>query len=113
MKTNNIDKAVNNNNLSSLLRQITGINHKNLNKILLLNGCSNTSYKLIGASSSKFNIRGQCEFFFNLQNNKINLNILKLKKIKNYRGIRHILRLPVRGQRTHTNAKTSRRLGKK
>jgi small subunit ribosomal protein S13 len=31
-----------------------------------------------------------------------------LKDIKNYRGIRHIKRLPVRGQRTKTNSRTVR-----
>lgn len=35
-----------------------------------------------------------------------NMNIKRLKDIKCYRGIRHIRRLPVRGQRTRTNART-------
>ncbi len=34
------------------------------------------------------------------------MNIKRLKDIKCYRGIRHIKRLPVRGQRTRTNART-------
>lgn len=38
-------------------------------------------------------------------------NINRLKKIQCYRGIRHIKGLPVRGQRTRTNART--RKGKK
>ncbi len=33
-------------------------------------------------------------------------NIKRLKDIKSYRGIRHIKRLPARGQRTKTNART-------
>lgn len=33
-------------------------------------------------------------------------NIARLKEIKCYRGIRHRLGLPVRGQRTRTNART-------
>jgi small subunit ribosomal protein S13 len=33
-------------------------------------------------------------------------NIKRLKDIKSYRGLRHIKRLPVRGQRTRTNART-------
>jgi small subunit ribosomal protein S13 len=37
---------------------------------------------------------------------KIN-NIKKLIKISSYRGFRHVKGLPLRGQRTHTNAKTS------
>jgi len=38
-------------------------------------------------------------------------NIQRLKEIRCYRGIRHIRGLPVRGQRTRTNART--RKGKK
>jgi ribosomal protein S13 len=36
---------------------------------------------------------------------KINKNISFYKKIKNFRGTRHLNNYPVRGQRTHTNAK--------
>ena len=35
-------------------------------------------------------------------------NIKRLKDIKTYRGIRHLKRLPVRGQRTKTNSRTIR-----
>lgn len=38
-------------------------------------------------------------------------NIKRLQDIRSYRGIRHNLRLPTRGQRTKTNARTRR--GKK
>jgi small subunit ribosomal protein S13 len=38
-------------------------------------------------------------------------NIKRLKEIKSYRGIRHAMNLPSRGQRTKTNARTRR--GKK
>jgi len=34
----------------------------------------------------------------------------KLTNIKSYRGLRKIQGLPVRGQRTHTNAKTARKI---
>ncbi|MCK6474466.1 MAG: 30S ribosomal protein S13 [Planctomycetes bacterium] len=37
---------------------------------------------------------------------RIQQNILRLKKIGCYRGTRHIKGLPVRGQRTRTNART-------
>ena len=37
-------------------------------------------------------------------------DIKKHIKIRNYKGIRHTLKLPVRGQRTHTNAKTRKRV---
>lgn len=38
-------------------------------------------------------------------------NVKRLKDIKSYRGLRHSANLPVRGQRTKTNARTKR--GKK
>lgn len=37
---------------------------------------------------------------------EIGLNIKRLKDLGCYRGIRHRKSLPVRGQRTHTNART-------
>ena len=37
---------------------------------------------------------------------EINLNIKKKKDIRCYQGLRHIRRLPVRGQNTHSNART-------
>ena len=36
----------------------------------------------------------------------INDNITRLKRIKTYRGLRHMMSLPVRGQRTRVNART-------
>ncbi len=38
----------------------------------------------------------------------ISNNIKRLKEIKSYRGLRHMAKLPVRGQRTKTNARTKR-----
>lgn len=37
---------------------------------------------------------------------EVAMNIKVLKDMKSYRGLRHIRKLPVRGQRTHTNART-------
>jgi small subunit ribosomal protein S13 len=39
---------------------------------------------------------------------KITEDIKRLKTIGSYRGLRHIQNLPVRGQRTRTNARTKR-----
>ena len=39
---------------------------------------------------------------------EISGNIKRLKDIKTYRGVRHMKRLPVRGQRTKTNSRTIR-----
>ena len=45
------------------------------------------------------------------KNNKkvLKENIYFLTKIRLFRGLRHKLGYPVRGQRTHTNAKTNKR----
>lgn len=42
-----------------------------------------------------------------LKNEVVN-NIRRLKEIQSYRGTRHVKNLPVRGQRTKTNARTKR-----
>jgi small subunit ribosomal protein S13 len=39
---------------------------------------------------------------------EITSNVKRLKEIKCYRGIRHLKGLPARGQRTKTNARTTR-----
>lgn len=40
-------------------------------------------------------------------------NINRLKRIRAYRGLRHIAKLPVRGQRTKTNSRNARGGGKR
>lgn len=42
---------------------------------------------------------------------KISSDIKRLMDIGCYRGVRHIKKLPVRGQRTHTNARTRKGRG--
>ena len=44
---------------------------------------------------------------------QIQMSIKRLLDIGCYRGLRHRKGLPVRGQRTHTNAKSSRKLSKR
>jgi len=62
------------------------------------------------------NIKAITDFIDNyyIIGNKLNrdklTNIKDLIKISSYRGFRHVRGLPLRGQRTHTNAKTSRKL---
>lgn len=43
----------------------------------------------------------------------VNDNVDRLKRIKAYRGLRHIMKLPVRGQRTKTNSRNARGGGKR
>ncbi len=52
--------------------------------------------KLIEAS---FNVEGELR-------REVGLNIKRLMDLGTYRGLRHRKGLPVRGQRTHTNART-------
>jgi small subunit ribosomal protein S13 len=64
---------------------------------------------------SKDNIKSITDFIdtYYIIGNKLNRDkisaIKKLIKISSYRGFRHVKGLPSRGQRTHTNAKTSRK----
>jgi small subunit ribosomal protein S13 len=44
---------------------------------------------------------------------EISLNIKRLIENRCYRGIRHYKKLPVRGQKTHSNAKTCKKTNKK
>ncbi len=60
--------------------------------------------KLRDAVEREFKVEGELKA-------EINQNIKRLKDIGCYRGIRHRLGLPLRGQRTKTNART--RKGKK
>jgi len=39
---------------------------------------------------------------------QINDNVKRLREIGSYRGVRHVKGLPVRGQRTRSNARTKR-----
>lgn len=41
------------------------------------------------------------------------LNISRLVSISSYRGLRHAQGLPLRGQRTHTNGRTQKKLSKR
>ncbi len=43
---------------------------------------------------------------------EVQQNVKRLQEIGSYRGIRHRRRLPVRGQRTRTNARTNRGMRK-
>ncbi len=50
---------------------------------------------------------------YNIEGNlrkEIQLNIRKLVKMKSYKGFRHMYSLPMRGQRTSTNARTQKKI---
>ena len=60
--------------------------------------------KLLREELSKYHIEGDLR-------REVTMHIKRLQEINSYRGIRHKRKLPVRGQRTKTNARTRR--GKK
>ena len=60
--------------------------------------------KLLRNELSNYNIEGDLR-------REVTFHIKRLQEINSYRGIRHKRKLPVRGQRTKTNARTRR--GKK
>ena len=60
--------------------------------------------KLLRAELGKYDIEGDLR-------REVTMNIKRLQEINSYRGMRHKRQLPVRGQRTKTNARTRR--GKK
>lgn len=55
----------------------------------------------VRAEVSKFTIEGDLR-------REVTFNVKRLMDLRCYRGIRHRRGLPVRGQRTHTNARTRR-----
>ncbi|RZI47213.1 30S ribosomal protein S13 [Rickettsiales endosymbiont of Peranema trichophorum] len=55
--------------------------------------------KLREVIDSKYIVEGELR-------REVSLNIKNLMDIKCYKGIRHMRRLPVHGQRTHSNART-------
>ncbi|MCX7880925.1 MAG: 30S ribosomal protein S13 [Patescibacteria group bacterium] len=57
--------------------------------------------KIIDLLEKKYKVEGDLR-------QEITENIKRLKEIGCYRGIRHIRNLPVRGQRTRSNARTKR-----
>lgn len=83
-----------------------GTNFSRLKKLMLLTGLSVIS---IQNTDPKF-FTENLAYYKSIEQYKSLNSIEVQKKLKNYRGIRHILRLPTRGQRTHTNASTARRI---
>lgn len=98
-----------NKNIFTSLKKIHGLNLYSINKIKALNGWSSFGRTKDITLNNFFTLKEQVSFFYNLEHNKIFNNVNKKKKIKNYSGMRHLLKLPVRGQRTHTNSKTPRK----
>ena len=80
----------------SILKKLN-INHQIRVNKLTLNNIKNITYTI----ENLYLVEGRLR-------SKISIDIKNLIDIKSYRGIRHMKKLPVRGQRTHTNAKTNK-----
>ena len=74
----------------------------NINTKLKVSVLSYITINLLRNEINKHEIEGNLRI-------KIGLNIKRLYDIKCYRGFRHKANLPVRGQRTKTNGKTSKK----
>lgn len=57
--------------------------------------------RIRGLIEKRYRVEGELRRF-------VSLNIKRLKDIGCYRGLRHVKNLPVRGQRTRTNARTKK-----
>ena len=93
---------------------IFGIGPKSAKKILAQAQIDPTKRVSDISVNEENRIRSIIEVDFKVEGDlraEISTNIKRLKEIKTYRGIRHGHNLPVRGQRTKTNARTKR--GKK
>jgi small subunit ribosomal protein S13 len=91
------------------LTYIYGIGRPQANKILVSTGV-NPDTKVRELNDDEINrIRKVIEEQYRVEGDlrkEISFNIKRLMEIASYRGLRHRRGLPVRGQRTHTNART-------
>lgn len=88
-----------NTNTSFFICDYLGLNPKSKTSTLTQIELNKISYYIEQNYITKLNLKQQ-----------IKSNIRDLMKLKCYRGKRHSLGLPVRGQRTQSNAKTRKRL---
>ena len=91
------------------LTYIYGIGRPTANKILVTTGIERDTKTTELSDDEVARLRGAIEGVYQVEGDlrrEINLNIKRLMDLGNYRGLRHRKGLPVRGQRTKTNART-------
>ena len=91
------------------LTYIYGIGGPTANKILATTGIDRDTKTTELSDDEVARLRGAIEGVYQVEGDlrrEINLNIKRLMDLGNYRGLRHRKGLPVRGQRTKTNART-------
>jgi len=91
------------------LTYIFGIGRKTSNNILASAGINPDTRIKDLTEEEVNNLRKIIDADHNVEGDlrrEVSLNIKRLKEIRCYRGLRHIKGLPVRGQKTKTNART-------
>lgn len=91
------------------LTYIYGIGRPTANKILATTGIDRDTKTLQLTDEEVARLRSAIEQDYQVEGDlrrEVNLNIKRLMDLGNYRGLRHRKNLPVRGQRTKTNART-------
>jgi small subunit ribosomal protein S13 len=93
------------------LTYIYGIGRSTALRILEATGVSNAQRIRDLSDADVTRLRAEIERNHRVEGalrTEISMNIKRLMDIGSYRGIRHRRGLPVRGQRTHTNARTKK-----
>ena len=91
------------------LTYIYGIGRKSANDILAKTGINPDTRAKDLTEEEVAKLRDEIENFYTVEGDlrrDVGMNIKRLVEINCYRGIRHRKGLPVRGQRTKTNART-------
>ena len=99
----------NNKRIEIALTYIYGIGRTSANKILEKTGINPDTRAKDLTEAEVAKLRDEIEANYNVEGDlrrDVALNIKRLVEINCYRGIRHRRGLPVRGQRTKTNART-------
>ncbi len=91
------------------LTYITGIGHSSAKTICETTGIDQSRRVNELSDAEVLAIREQIDANFKVEGDlrrEVQMNIKRLMDLGAYRGLRHRRNLPVRGQRTHTNART-------
>ncbi len=84
---------------SNAFQQRSSLSNVALNTVKCVCNCVQLSQIVHAIQEGKYVIEGDLR-------REIGMNLKRLQGIKCYRGVRHMRGLPVRGQRTQTNART-------
>ena len=99
----------NNKRIEIALTYIYGIGRKSANDILVATGINPDTRAKDLTEDETAKLREEIENNYMVEGDlrrEVGLNIKRLVEVNCYRGIRHRKGLPVRGQRTKTNART-------